>query len=146
MVAPGALAQDFSLPDLNGNSVKLSEMVSKNDMSLLFFWRSGCPHCMETMPKLKAIYNDYRQTSFEIIAISLDEVERDWSRAIEENDIDWINISDLKGWDSEASEIYGVNQTPSFILINREMRIEKNSSELMEVLAFLEAWRNTPTR
>ena len=146
MVAPGALAPDFSLPNLSGTDVTLSHVVGNNELSLLFFWRSGCPHCMEAMPEVNAIYDGYRETGFEIIGISLDEVWRDWSGAIAENGVEWLNVSDLKGWDSAAAEIYGVVQTPTFVLINRDMRIEETSSELEDVIAFLEGWGGDTTR
>ena len=38
--------------------------------------------------------------------------------AIENLHIPWVQLSDLKGWDAEATKVYGVNSIPHLMLIN----------------------------
>ena len=94
------------------------------------------------MPEIKSVYKEYRKTGLEIIGISLDEEKDDWTAALNEHNSNWLNVSDLKGWDSEAAEIYGVVQTPTFFLINQKMIIEKNNSDLNSIQSHLKSWKN----
>tara|TARA_B100001750_G_scaffold246608_1_gene269449 strand:+ start:430 stop:1821 length:1392 start_codon:yes stop_codon:yes gene_type:complete len=142
LAAVGAKAPEFSVADSSGAFVILSETVKKNELCLLFFWRSSCPHCIESMPEIKSVYKEYRETGLEIIGISLDEEKDDWIAALNEHNSNWLNVSDLKGWDSEAAEIYGVVQTPTFFLINQKMIIEKNNSDLNSIQSHLKSWKN----
>ncbi len=50
----GFPAPDFSLLDLNGTSVKLSELRGKKAV-FLDFWASWCPSCQEEMPTLEQL-------------------------------------------------------------------------------------------
>ncbi len=94
------------------------------------------------MPEIKSVYKEYRETRLEIIGISLDEEKDDQIAALNEHNSNWLNVSDLKGWDSEAAEIYGVVQTPTFFLINQKMIIEKNNSDLNSIQSHLKSWKN----
>jgi len=142
LVSVGAEAPEFSVKDTSGTAVILSETVNKNELCLLFFWRSSCPHCIESMPEIKSLYKEYREIGLEIIGVSLDEQKNDWTAALNEHNSNWLNVSDLKGWDSKPAEIYGVVQTPTFFLINQKMIIEKNNSDLNSIKAHLKSWKN----
>src|SRR5207302_6056953 len=48
----GAPAPDVALPDLNGETVKLSNFLG--NPILLFFWNSGCGYCEAMLRDLKA--------------------------------------------------------------------------------------------
>ncbi|MCS7223744.1 MAG: TlpA family protein disulfide reductase [Armatimonadetes bacterium] len=51
-IKPGVKAPDFSLPTTSGGSVTLKDLLGKN--SLLIFWKSTCPYCINEAPKLSA--------------------------------------------------------------------------------------------
>jgi peroxiredoxin len=61
---------DFTLPDLQGQAVRLSEL--RGQVVLLNFWATWCPPCRAEMPSMNALYKDYREKGFEILAISSD--------------------------------------------------------------------------
>ena len=67
-----------------------------------------------------SIYNKYRNKGFEVYQVSLDQSKSSWERAINEDGLTWINVSDLKFWDSEAVKLYGVETIPANFLIDRE--------------------------
>jgi len=69
--ASGPKAPDFTLPTLDGNRVKLSELRGKK-VVLLDFWSTTCDPCLREMPELVKIYNDKKGDGFEILAISVD--------------------------------------------------------------------------
>ena len=61
---------DFALPDLQGNTVRLSDLRGK--VVLINVWATWCYPCRVEMPSMHALYQDYREKGFEILAISID--------------------------------------------------------------------------
>jgi len=61
---------DFSLPDLDGNHVRLSDHADK--VVLVNFWATNCAPCRREMPDFVEIQNEYDSDMFTIIGISLD--------------------------------------------------------------------------
>lgn len=64
-------AADFSLPDLSGRPVRLSEY--KGQVVLVDFWATWCLPCLEELPELKALYGEHKDGGFVIVGISMDE-------------------------------------------------------------------------
>ncbi len=119
----GSVAPDLFIPGVNGNKVGLHNLYKNNKLNLLFFWSSRCPHCMKTIPKIQEIYNDYRSAGLEVIAVSIDKKKEEWQHAINQENLEWTNVSSLKGWDSESTDIYFVSSTPTFYLVDNNAKI-----------------------
>ena len=47
---PGTKVPDFTLNDLNGDPLTLSEITESK--TLILFWASWCPHCSEMISEL----------------------------------------------------------------------------------------------
>jgi thiol-disulfide isomerase/thioredoxin len=62
-------AEDFTLRDLNGQKVRLSELRGK--IVLINFWTTWCPACVSEMPELIALQKKQKER-LAIIGISLD--------------------------------------------------------------------------
>ena len=75
------------------------------------------------MPMMKKLYDTYAGRGLQIIGISLDRTREAWLFAIRRLDLPWIHLSDVKGWESIASEIYGVNAIPEIVLIDPDGKI-----------------------
>jgi thiol-disulfide isomerase/thioredoxin len=116
-LSPGSPAPDIELIDLNSQRVKLSEVKNKK-VIMVYFWSSGCGYCKEATPKLKKLYAETQSKGLEIFAISLDQDYAAWSGYVEQNELKWINVSELKGWKTRAVESYAISGTPSYILID----------------------------
>lgn len=67
-LAEGNLAPDFSLVDLNGNPIELSDY--RGEKVLLNFWATWCPPCKAEMPYMQEMYEKYREDGFEILAVN----------------------------------------------------------------------------
>jgi peroxiredoxin len=83
-LAEGNVAPDFSLVDLNGNSIKLSELRGKK--VLVNFWATWCPPCKAEMPYMQEMYEKYQEDGFEILAVNSTVTEK--SR---ENVVDFVS-------------------------------------------------------
>lgn len=109
-------APDFSAPDTNGKTVKLSDLKGK--YVLLDFWASWCKPCRALTPQLVATYEKYKNKGFTILSVSLDEKKDKWLQAIAEDKMTWLQVSDLKGGESPIAELYGVKAIPAAMLID----------------------------
>ena len=107
------------LPDSSGRRVDLSDI--KSDRILLLFYASWCPHCQAIIPKINNIYK--KEKDFEVLAISLDTNKFEWINFIKGNNLNWYNVSDLKGWDSEVAESYFIYATPTMFLLDKDKKI-----------------------
>ena len=125
----GKIAPNIILPDETGNEINLSEI--KADKILLIFYASWCPHCKDLLPEIHKLYK--AKNSFEVVAVSLDEKRDDWLNFISENNLDWINLSDLKGWESKASEDYYIYATPTMFMLDSGLKIISKPTNLEEL-------------
>ena len=107
-VAVGKPFKDFIQNDVNGNSVKASDLLSPGRYLLLDFWASWCAPCRAEHPSMLKAYAKYHDKGFDVLAVSLDEDKESWLEAIKKDGTPWIHVSDLKGWDNKVSDIYGV--------------------------------------
>lgn len=122
-VAVGQQAPDFTMNDANGNPVKLSEVYAQNEYTLVDFWASWCGPCRRENPNVVAIYNDYKSKGLGVLGVSLDNDKAKWLKAVEDDQLAWQHVSDLKGWKNEAAALYSVNSIPANLLIDRNGKI-----------------------
>jgi|TARA_Y100000310_G_C20664199_1_gene806531 protein-disulfide isomerase/peroxiredoxin len=133
LLAAGSSVPDVRLMDTDGKWQSLSDRVSDCETTLLFFWSSQCPHCIAVLPQVKELYRKYGGDRFGVIGISLDKKKHEWVNGVREHNLPWVNLSDLRGWDSEAAAAYYVNRTPTFFLVNNEMQIEGRSRNFEDI-------------
>ncbi len=132
---PGTIVPDFSLNDLNGDPVVLSQILKKQN--LLFFWASWCPHCKKMLPGIKSWAAQKNKDDLEVIAVSLDRSGKAWKEAVSRAGFEgFYNLSDLKAWDGEVAEDYNVYATPTMFLIDRDRRILEKPASMNELMRF----------
>jgi peroxiredoxin len=115
----GKLAPDFTLDTPSGEPVKLSDKWKKGYL-LIDFWAAWCGPCRRENPNVVAVYNKYKDKGFDIIGVSLDHNRESWKKAIEQDQLTWTHVSDLKFWDSEVAQLYGVRAIPANYLIDKD--------------------------
>lgn len=118
--AAGARYADIAAATVDGDMVKLSDVLAENKLVLLEFWASWCGPCRAQFPHLREVYAEYHDQGFEIYAISLDDNRDMWLDALEEEDVPWLNFVDHEAHDSVPALTYGVQGIPDGLLINSE--------------------------
>ncbi|MCM1109541.1 MAG: AhpC/TSA family protein [Clostridium sp.] len=116
---PGNQISDFTLTDINGDELTLSQVVKENKLTLLDCWASWCGPCMGEMPNVVKVYEQYHNQGFEVVGISFDKDESSWKNAIEKMGMTWRQASELNGWDNKVKELYGIDGIPFTLLIDQ---------------------------
>lgn len=126
--SPGTVAKNFIRADINGNTLSLYDYRNKSYV-LLDFWASWCVPCRKGNPRLKEIYQTYKEKGFEIIGISDDDNAIDkWKKAVADDGlpwrqvlrgIDWEKIRKRQKNENDLHDNFGVRTMPTKILIGK---------------------------
>lgn len=123
----GGVAPDFAAPDPNGEMLALSDAMGK--YTIIDFWASWCRPCRMENPNVVRVYNKYHDKGLNIISVSLDKTGQKarWIKAIEDDQMDWYHVSNLKFWQDPIAKQYNVRSIPATFLLDEEGRIiDKN--------------------
>jgi thiol-disulfide isomerase/thioredoxin len=116
------MAPEISMQDPNGKNRKLSSLRGK--IVLIDFWASWCGPCRRESPNVVKLYNQYKDKGFTVFSVSLDNNAAAWKQAIASDGLIWPDhVSDLKGWETPMTGLYGFNSIPHTVLVDREGKI-----------------------
>lgn len=117
----GSEAPDFSMNDSTGKPFKLSSLRGK--YVLVDFWASWCGPCREENPNVVAAYTQFKNKKFTVLGVSLDESKEKWLKAVAKDQLNWMHVSDLKGWENATVSLYGYDGIPYNVLIDPKGKI-----------------------
>lgn len=130
-IAVGKSAPELEVNDTKGKPVRLAAITS--EFTLLIFWSTNCPHCVSMMPRVRELYAGQSPKRFEVMAVSIDTSRTLWTNYLKEEKLNWINVSDLKGYYGKSAEDYNIYATPTVFLLDREKKILSKPITLMEL-------------
>jgi peroxiredoxin len=119
--AIGNVAPDFTQNDVAGNPITLSSL--RGQYVMIDFWASWCGPCRQENPNIVQAYNAYKDKGFTILGVSLDQDKAAWEKAILDDKLTWLQVSDLKYWENAVARTYNIQSIPASILLDKEGKI-----------------------
>jgi peroxiredoxin len=117
-VAIGDMAPNFTLEDMTGQRVSLSDF--RGTVVLLDFWATWCPPCRVVMGALDSFYETHRKSGLVILAINQREKPESIRRKEGSREHTFRVLLDEDG---RAGDAYGVEAIPVLVLVDRKGKI-----------------------
>ncbi len=116
---PGKKAPFFSLFDINGNKVNLSDWLG--NYVYIDVWATWCGPCCRELPKFHKLEERFKNEAIRFVSISIDADENAWRNKIEKDKLGGIQLR-VTNNDSFSLD-YKISLIPRFILIDKKGRI-----------------------
>jgi thiol-disulfide isomerase/thioredoxin len=114
----GKVAPNFSAPTPEGKTLSLNDIKGK--ATIIDFWASWCKPCRRENPNVVRVFEKYHEKGLEIISVSLDkdgQKER-WLKAIDDDNMNWHHVSNLKFWNEPVARQYNINSIPATFILD----------------------------
>ncbi len=118
-VPPASQALSFSLVDLNGKPVALSQFSNK--VIVLAFWATWCPPCVTEVPRLNRLQADYASRGLQVIGISLDD-SSDTVKQFQSRHL--MRYQVLMGTSSAQAAVGGIRAIPTLVILDRQHHLQ----------------------
>ena len=121
----GKMAPPLVAKTLEGKEFNLEQVKSK--IILIDFWASWCGPCREENKSYKNLYKQFKDKGLEIVGYSLDTDLNNWKKAVNDDGLIWINISNLrKQKEDDIIKSYMIDAVPSNILLKDGKIVGRN--------------------
>lgn len=108
-------APDFTLEDMQGNKVSLSDFTGK--VIIVNFWATWCPPCLEEMPSMEELSQKYNKDDFVLLAVNVEENSHAIVKKFLENKPYTFPV--LLDQDAIVQQLYGAYRFPETVVIGR---------------------------
>jgi peroxiredoxin len=117
----GQAAPDFALWSLDGQTVRLSDFRGR--VVLINFWATWCGPCRGEMPEIEAVYREFKDQDFMVLAINEENTSLDEARKLARDFRDELDLTFpilLDGPDGQVFRQYRLYGLPSSFIVDKE--------------------------
>ena len=107
---------DFTLPDLEGKQVSLSDFRGK--WVIVNYWATWCPPCLEEIPDFIELYDENRDKDVVVIGVNFEEVNLEYLKEFVESH--FISYPVLRMSPAPATELGLIQGLPTTYIISPE--------------------------
>jgi peroxiredoxin len=128
---------DFTLPDLQGNSITLSTAI-KGKIALIDLWATWCGPCIATSRSMIPVYNDFKNYGFTIVGVAGEIESTDQlKRTLDRERFPWVNLVELNNQNRIWTK-YGIpNSGGGTFLVDKDgkiIAIKPTAKEVRDIL------------
>jgi thiol-disulfide isomerase/thioredoxin len=126
-ILPGMEVPDFSFEDIEGNSVKLSDL--RGTLVYIDIWATWCGPCIAEHPHWDKLREEYKDKPVSFLTISVDTKRELWEKMVKAKNMEglqWYAPGDFK---SELATHFKARAIPRFLLLDREGKIIDPSAD-----------------
>lgn len=113
---------EFSCSDSSGNKINFSSFKGK--YLVIDFWASWCVPCIDNIPSLKKMIEDYKDYPIEFISISLDKDNGKWKNALNKYKLSGIQVIEPKSFESLLAVYFKVLWVYHYLIIDKNGKIK----------------------
>lgn len=112
----------FNLREENGKIVNIKDLVAKNKYTLIDFYSSGCPACVEAVPGMTDALKAFASQGFGVIGISIDHSSERWIQTLNRfyRQVPWKNYLDVE---QTYINIFNGLAVPGYLLVDSELKV-----------------------
>jgi len=110
---------DFTLEDLEGNKVSLSDYKGKK--IFINFWATWCPPCKAEMPDIEKLYQETKDGDLVVLAINIGDDKKTVQDFISKNNYNFKVLLDI---DSAVGQMYQVSSIPTSYFVDTEGNLD----------------------
>lgn len=125
-ILPGMQAPDFTLKDINGKTVSLSDLKGK--VVYLDFWATWCTSCLRQISNTTEMRRKFQGKDVVFVYISADNTASEWKNYVKRHNITGIHLYAEEALGSKVVHDYGVKQLPAIFIIDKEGKIVKGNT------------------
>jgi thiol-disulfide isomerase/thioredoxin len=119
---------------IKDNKTKILSGLEGAEHYVLVFWSSTCSHCLKELPVLHKELLNYKNVR--VVAIGLEDNDTFWKREIG-NLPDFEHAIALGKWESNYAQLFGIKQTPTYFILDKDKRFVASPKDDKEVVSFL---------
>ena len=94
-ILAGQIAPTFTLPNLNDEEISLDQLRGK--VTLVMFWASWCHPCMQEMPEVQAMFEQYENQGFRVLAVNFGESKSTAQATVDRFGLTFPIVMDRRG-------------------------------------------------
>ena len=111
----GKPAPEFTLKDVDGREFTLAGLRGKP--VLLDFWATWCAPCVEEMPHIQALYDQFKEKGLAVVCVDTNETAEKPRKFFEDHRYSFVNLLDSG---EDAFKKYGAGAIPRTVLIDKD--------------------------
>lgn len=116
----GEAAKPFEAQILGGGKLNLSEVAKKNKLTVVSFWETWCPPCLEEMPELQKMYEANQSNGLEIVAVYGASQDEEVSALVHRLNLSFPIVKDEN---HSITAQYAVSAVPTIVVVDNEMKV-----------------------
>jgi len=117
--APAERLTPFSLLDFGGERVDVGEWIGE-EVIMIVFWATWCSCCLEELPRLEALRQEYEGRGFRLVAINIDPPNQQTRAGAQMRRIRFGGTS-LVDPEGKVVDVYNrLKKTPTSLIVDRK--------------------------